>query len=65
VIWLRRVENPIMTFPIKKRINTVLFIDGKQNLYIHMGWIKEVDWTSGRVETEIGSDAIKGGNETQ
>jgi len=36
VIWLRRVENPIMTFPI----NTELFIDGKQKLHIHKGQIK-------------------------
>jgi len=27
---------PVMTFPIKKRINTELFIDKKQGLYIHM-----------------------------
>jgi len=36
VIWLRQVENPIMTFPI-----TELLIDGKPKLYVHKGWIKE------------------------
>jgi len=29
--------NPIMTFPIKKRINTELFIGGKQKLYTQKG----------------------------
>jgi len=27
----------VMTFPIKKRINAELFIDGKQGLYIQNG----------------------------
>jgi len=27
-------ENPEKTFPIKKRLNTELFIGGKQGLYI-------------------------------
>jgi len=31
-----------MTFPIKKRINTELFIDGKMGLYIQKG-DKETD----------------------
>jgi len=35
----------------------------KQNLYVHKGRIKEVDWTSGREVTEIGSDAKIGGIE--
>jgi len=30
-------ENPIMTFSIRKRIDTGLFIDGKHELYIHKG----------------------------
>jgi len=47
-------ENPIMTFPIKKTINTELFVDGKEKLYIHKGRIKEVDRTSEREETEMG-----------
>jgi len=37
-----------MTFPIKKRINTELFIDGNKGLYIH-----NVD-----KETETGSRKI-------
>jgi len=28
---------PVMTFPIKKRINTELFIDRKQELHIQKG----------------------------
>jgi len=35
-IW----QNPVVTFPIKKRINTELFIDGKHELYIHKRRIK-------------------------
>jgi len=61
VIWLRWAENPILNFPIKKRIKTELFIDGKQELYMHKGRIK----TSGREVTEIGSDAKIGGDENQ
>jgi len=53
----RDEQNPIMTFPIKKRISTDLFIDRKHELYIHKGRIKEIDRTSGRGATEIGSDA--------
>jgi len=34
------LANPMMTFPIKKRINTDLFIDGKHELYIHKRLIK-------------------------
>jgi len=43
-LWLKLIVKPSddlpnqgknqMTFPIKKRINTELFIDGKQGLYI-------------------------------
>jgi len=33
---------PVMTFPIKKRINTELFIDKKQGVYIQKGG-KEMD----------------------
>jgi len=36
--------NPIVTFPIKKRINTKLFIDGKHELYIHKRQIKNSWW---------------------
>jgi len=46
-----------MTFPINKRKNTELYIDRKHELYIHKGRIKEIDWTSLREATEIGSDA--------
>jgi len=38
-IWRRFWLNLIMTFPIKKRITTELFIDGKNELYIHKRWI--------------------------
>jgi len=34
------LANPITTFPIKKRINNDLFIDGKHELYIHKRRIK-------------------------
>jgi len=37
------LANPKVTFPIKKRINTELFIDGKHELYIHKRWIKNPD----------------------
>jgi len=47
----------------QKRINTELFIDGKQKLYIHKGQIKEIDQTFRRESTDIGSDAKKSGNE--
>jgi len=50
-------KNQIMTFPIKKRISAVLFIDRKHELYVHQGRIKKIDRTSGREATEIGSDA--------
>jgi len=53
-----------MTFPIKKRINK-LFINGKYELYVHKGRIKEVDRTSKTKVMEIGSDAKTGGNENQ
>jgi len=49
--------NPIMmTFPIKKRINTELFIHGKPELYIHNRRIKNSwpdPWERGR-ETWLG-----------
>jgi len=35
-------ENAVKTFPLKKRINTELFIDWKQGLYIQKGE-KETD----------------------
>jgi len=35
-------ENPVMIFPIKMRINTELFISGKQGLYIHKERIKKL-----------------------
>jgi len=34
------LANPIMTFPIKKRICTELFIDGKHEQFIHKRWIR-------------------------
>jgi len=34
------LPNPIVTFPIKKRINTELFIDGKHELYVNKRQIK-------------------------
>jgi len=59
VLWSGREgmsRNLIMTFSIKKRIDTELFIDGKLELYIHKRRIKEIDRTSGREAIEIGSD---------
>jgi len=38
---MKILANPIMTFPIKKRINTELFINGKYELYINKGKIKD------------------------
>jgi len=38
--------NPIMTFPIKKRIDTELFFDGKLELYIHKRRIYKIDRNS-------------------
>jgi len=35
-----RDENPMMTFPIKKRINTALFIAGRAALNIQKGSLK-------------------------
>jgi len=55
-----------MTFPINKRINTELFIDGKHELYIHMRQIKNT-W-SDLLEIGIdnfGLDATTRGNENQ
>jgi len=40
-----REANPIMTFPIVKRINTELFIDGKHELYIHKRRMKN-SWSN-------------------
>jgi len=58
-------EKPIMTFPIKKRINTGLFIDGKQKLYIHKGQIKK--WSD--LKKEVNRDWLRcqylSGNENQ
>jgi len=34
-------ESPVMTFPIKKRINTELFIDRTAALNIKENWIRE------------------------
>jgi len=42
-----------MTFPITKRINAELFINGKQRPYIHRGWIEEIDRISWREALEI------------
>jgi len=38
-VWksVEDLKNPISDLPIKKRINTELFIDGKHKLYIHKG----------------------------
>jgi len=40
--WARYAKNPVIPFPIKKRINTELFIDRKQGLYVQKGG-KEMD----------------------
>jgi len=36
------VRNPVMTFPIKKRIYAELFIDERAALYIGENWIRVV-----------------------
>jgi len=42
VVWRERMcENPMMTFPIKKRIHTELFIDRTAALYILESWIRD------------------------
>jgi len=48
-----------MTFPIKKRINTEMFIDGKHEFYIHKIQIKEIE------VVRTGSDARISRNENQ
>jgi len=50
---------------IKKRISIELFINRKQELYTHKGWIKEVDRISEREVMQIGSNVKIGGNENQ
>jgi len=42
VICLRRVETPIITFQIKKRIITELLISAKQGLYMQKERIKKI-----------------------
>jgi len=47
-------ENPVMTFTIKKRINTEVFIDWKQGLYIPEEQIKK----RGKLKwAKVGADA--------
>jgi len=48
-VWgcVYRDENPVMTFPIKRRINTKLFIDRMQKLYITIGGIRNENWSEG------------------
>jgi len=49
VVWRERKSrdtNPVMTFTIKKRINTELFIDRKRGLYLQNG-DKETDQGNG------------------
>jgi len=33
----KMIENPVMTFPIKKRINTELFIERRAEIYMQNG----------------------------
>jgi len=40
--WVSRDANPVMPFPIEKRINTELYIDKMAALYIVDGQIKNV-----------------------
>jgi len=50
VVWLREAKNPVMTFPIKKRINTEMFSDSRAELYTQngsqnfMAKLKRVKW---------------------
>jgi len=53
-------ENPVMYFPITKRISTELFISGKQGLYIQTERIKKLSYfkKKGKLKlAEIGSNA--------
>jgi len=49
----------VKTFPIKKRINTELFIDGKKGLYIEKVWREQIKkWrTSEKKVTKNGGKA--------
>jgi len=58
-IW----QSPIMTFPIKKRINTELFIDGKHELYIHERRIKYSWWDLLERVVTTSAQMSKRGNE--
>jgi len=45
VVMKAKSKNPSEELPNKKRINTELFIDGKQGLYIQKGkrdWIRRI-----------------------
>jgi len=60
----RDKQNPIMTFQIKKIINSELFIYGKQKLYLHKGRIKK--WSEDllkRGKQKLASDDEVGENE--
>jgi len=37
-----QIQNPVMTFPINKRINPELFMDGKAVIYMIYGRIKNM-----------------------
>jgi len=56
-------KNPVMAFPIKKRINTELFIERKQGFYIQK-WFKKLSGKieEGRIEM---ARKIRGGMRTQ
>jgi len=43
----RRDENPVMTFPIKKRIETEIFIGRNAALFIQNGGIKDMNKREG------------------
>jgi len=48
-------ENPVMTFPIKKTINTELFIHGRAELYIQKNGASQL---SGKFESvKVGAKA--------
>jgi len=53
-------ENPVMTFPMKKSINTELLIDKTVALYIEDGQIKDGTWGWSTIDTGWSADQAYG-----
>jgi len=53
-------KNPVMTIPIKKRINTEPFIDGRAELYIQNG---KPNFLANLKKVNVGARPTLGGNE--